>query len=139
MFLIFFFWLFEERCKSCVFLGIFIYLLKCRGDRAFCSVECRCRQIFMDEEESIRKDNCSLAAIKPSSSSSSSSSSASRHRKGNRNRAGGFAYWEKKNQWNRKKLVFFLDLYPNLTRSSFCNDFDVLCRFASWYEAVSVL
>jgi hypothetical protein len=22
----------------------------CRGDRAFCSEECRCRQIFMDED-----------------------------------------------------------------------------------------
>lgn len=63
----------------------------CRGDRAFCSVECRCRQIFMDEEESLHKDHCSLAAMKPTSSSSSSSSSSARnHRKGTRNRAGGF-------------------------------------------------
>jgi hypothetical protein len=22
----------------------------CRGDKAFCSVECRCRQIFIDED-----------------------------------------------------------------------------------------
>ncbi|KAH7513387.1 FCS-Like Zinc finger 15 [Ziziphus jujuba] len=85
---------FLDQCFLCnqkLLPGKDIYMY--RGDRAFCSVECRCRQIFMDEEESIRKDNCSLAAIKPSSSSSSSSSSsASRHRKGNRNRAGGFAY-----------------------------------------------
>lgn len=33
-----------------------------RGDKAFCSVECRCRQIFMDEEETVRRENCSLAA-----------------------------------------------------------------------------
>ncbi|KAJ8636370.1 hypothetical protein MRB53_010637 [Persea americana] len=54
-----------------------------RGDRAFCSVECRCRQIFMDEEnqDSSFKENCSVAAsqIHPN--------------KRNRNRAGGlFAY-----------------------------------------------
>ncbi|KAF3456248.1 hypothetical protein FNV43_RR00898 [Rhamnella rubrinervis] len=78
-------------CNQKLLPGNDIYMYK--GDRAFCSVECRYRQIFMDEEETIRKENCSLAAIKPSSgSSSSSSSSASRHRKGSRNRAGGFAY-----------------------------------------------
>ncbi|WOL17702.1 protein MARD1-like [Canna indica] len=32
-----------------------------RGDRAFCSEECRWRQIFMDEESG-RRDHCSLAA-----------------------------------------------------------------------------
>lgn len=59
-----------------------IFFFFCRGDRAFCTVECRCKQIFMDEE-SVMKDNCSVAAT------------ASRHRKGNRNRAGGmFAYWQ---------------------------------------------
>ncbi|GMN62384.1 hypothetical protein TIFTF001_031469 [Ficus carica] len=72
---------FLDQCFLChqkLLPGKDIYMYK--GDRAFCSVECRCRQIFMDEEESILKDNCSLAAIKPTSSSSSSSSS-SRHRK----------------------------------------------------------
>jgi len=74
----------------------------CRGDRAFCSVECRCRQIFMDEEETIRKENCSFSAMKPTAAAAASSSSSStkststtpayRHRKATRNRAGGFAY-----------------------------------------------
>nr|GME05505.1 Zf-FLZ domain containing protein [Ipomoea batatas] len=44
-----------------------------RGDRGFCSVECRCRQIGMDEEgqaaatkaPSSKRDQCSLAAMKP--------------------------------------------------------------------------
>ncbi|KAJ8766742.1 hypothetical protein K2173_007809 [Erythroxylum novogranatense] len=74
-----------------------IYMYK--GDRAFCSVECRCKQIFMDEEDSLRKWNCSLTAMRPSSapssssSSSSSSSVASRNRKSTRNRpVGGFVY-----------------------------------------------
>ena len=48
----------------------------------------------MDEEETVRGDNCSLAAMKPTSTapSSSSSPSPSRLRKGTRTRAGGFAY-----------------------------------------------
>ncbi|KAK0607807.1 hypothetical protein LWI29_020864 [Acer saccharum] len=89
-------------CKQTLLPGKDIYMYK--GDRGFCSVECRCRQIFMDEEESLKKDNCSFAAMKAkptsaSSSSSSSSTSASRHhhnhnnhRKGTRNGAGGFVY-----------------------------------------------
>ncbi|KAK6913751.1 Zf-FLZ domain [Dillenia turbinata] len=81
-------------CKQRLLPGKDIYMYK--GDRAFCSVECRCRQIFMDEEESVKRDqgNCSLAAIKvkTSSSSSSSSSSSRHHRKGGRNKDGGFAY-----------------------------------------------
>ncbi|XP_040986096.1 FCS-Like Zinc finger 15-like [Juglans microcarpa x Juglans regia] len=93
---------FLDRCFLCnqkLLSGKDIYMYK--GDRAFCSVECRCRQIFMDEEESLRKNYCSLAAMKPTSSSfssspssspSSSSSSAHHHRKGTRNGAGGFAY-----------------------------------------------
>ncbi|KAE9455202.1 hypothetical protein C3L33_12901, partial [Rhododendron williamsianum] len=62
----------------------------------------KCRQIFMDEEEtniSLHKnDSCSFSAVKspkhPSSSSPSPSSSAaaSRNRKGTRNRANGFAH-----------------------------------------------
>ncbi|CBI22980.3 hypothetical protein AAG906_027818 [Vitis piasezkii] len=83
-------------CKQKLLPGKDIYMYK--GDRAFCSVECRCRQIFMDEEETVRRDNCSLAAMKPTSasscpsSSSPSSSTSSRLRKGTRTRAGGFAY-----------------------------------------------
>lgn len=85
-------------CVKDLIFGYHIYVVVeyvlCRGDRAFCSVECRCRQIFMDEEESLRKDHCSLAAMKPTSSTSSSASSstARHHGKGARNRAGGFAY-----------------------------------------------
>ncbi|KAL5541886.1 hypothetical protein UlMin_009596 [Ulmus minor] len=75
-------------CRQKLLPGKDIYMYK--GDRAFCSVECRCRQIFMDEEESIRSENCSLAAYKPTAAASSSSSS-SRHNKSSRNRAGRFA------------------------------------------------
>ncbi|RDX66629.1 Protein MARD1, partial [Mucuna pruriens] len=57
-----------------------IYMYK--GDRAFCSVECRCKQIWMDEEESVQKGNCLLAAMRPASSSSASSSEARHHQKG---------------------------------------------------------
>ncbi|KAJ4841853.1 hypothetical protein Tsubulata_051016 [Turnera subulata] len=67
-----------------------IYMYK--GDRAFCSEECRCRQIFMDEEETLKKQHCSFVAASTSSSPSSTSTSASRHRKSTRNREGGFAY-----------------------------------------------
>ncbi|GFZ13983.1 DUF581 family protein, putative [Actinidia rufa] len=83
---------FLDRCFLCtqkLLPGKDIYMYK--GDRAFCSVECRCRQILMDEEQSIttpnsngvykkREINCSLA----------SSASSSRNRKGTRNRANGF-------------------------------------------------
>ncbi|KAG9443918.1 hypothetical protein H6P81_015258 [Aristolochia fimbriata] len=56
-----------------------------RGDRAFCSVECRCRQIFMDEESVVSEKNCSVVAA--------SASSSSRRRKAAKNRGGGlFAY-----------------------------------------------
>ncbi|KAK4425875.1 FCS-Like Zinc finger 15 [Sesamum alatum] len=84
-------------CKQKLLPGKDTYMYK--GDKAFCSVECRCRQIFMDEEESTttaktgctREYNCSLAATTTtrttSSPSSSSSSSCSRSGKGSRNRA----------------------------------------------------
>jgi len=62
----------------------------CRGDRAFCSVECRCKQIFSDEEEAIKKEKCCLAAMRPTSSSYSSSSTSRHHRKETRNRGVGF-------------------------------------------------
>ncbi|KAE8730930.1 Multidrug and toxin extrusion protein 1 [Hibiscus syriacus] len=55
-------------------------------DRGFCSVECRCRQILMDEEETLKKPNCSFAAMKPSSSASR------RRRETGRSRAGGSGY-----------------------------------------------
>ncbi|KAL8100381.1 hypothetical protein AgCh_032584 [Apium graveolens] len=71
-------------------------LLPCRdifmyqGDRAFCSEECRCTQIFMDEQtemnkktttktaspkNSNRREKCSLAAMRSSASATSSPSS----------------------------------------------------------------
>ncbi|KAJ7980292.1 Protein of unknown function (DUF581) [Quillaja saponaria] len=84
---------FLDQCFLCgqkLLPGKDIYMYK--GDRAFCSVECRCKQIFMDEEESISKENCSLAAMKPTLSSSSPSSATRHNRKGSRNRADGFAY-----------------------------------------------
>ncbi|CAK8563707.1 unnamed protein product [Lathyrus sativus] len=34
-----------------------IYMYK--GDKAFCSVDCRCKQILTDEEEAIQKQKCS--------------------------------------------------------------------------------
>nr|GME05196.1 Zf-FLZ domain containing protein [Ipomoea batatas] len=58
-------------CKRKLLPGKDIYMYK--GDRGFCSVECRCRQIGMDEEgqaaatkaPSSKRDQCSLAAMKP--------------------------------------------------------------------------
>uniref|UniRef100_A0A0A9G669 FLZ-type domain-containing protein n=1 Tax=Arundo donax TaxID=35708 RepID=A0A0A9G669_ARUDO len=44
---------FLQRCTLChkeLAEGRDIYMY--RGDKAFCSVECRCRQIFMDEDTS---------------------------------------------------------------------------------------
>lgn len=87
-------------CKQRLLPGKDIYMYN--GDKAFCSVECRYRQIFMDEEESSEKSGCtieytcSLAAT--SSPSPSSSSSSSRSGKGARTRANAFAYW---------RLVYF--------------------------------
>ncbi|CAI8590117.1 unnamed protein product [Vicia faba] len=80
-------------CRKRLLPGKDIYMYK--GDKAFCSVECRCKQIFMDEEETesnnIQNENCYFAAIS-SSSSSSSTSEGSYHKKGRRNQNGGFAY-----------------------------------------------
>ncbi|KAE9598908.1 putative Zf-FLZ domain-containing protein [Lupinus albus] len=58
------------------------------------NVECRWQQIFMDEEGTIQKENCSFAAMKPKQSSSSSSSHEQQEQqeKGARNCAAGFAY-----------------------------------------------
>ncbi|KAH1096531.1 hypothetical protein J1N35_013452 [Gossypium stocksii] len=71
-------------CKQKLLPAKDIYMYK--GDRGFCSVECRCRQILMDEEEILKKANCSLAAMKPPPSSASSSS-AHRDGKAGRNHA----------------------------------------------------
>ncbi|XP_011657289.1 FCS-Like Zinc finger 15 [Cucumis sativus] len=60
-------------CKRTLLPANDIYMYK--GDRGFCSEECRRKQIFMDEEESFMKDNNSRKT--PSSSSSESSSSSS--------------------------------------------------------------
>ncbi|KAK1293871.1 hypothetical protein QJS10_CPA16g01556 [Acorus calamus] len=87
-------------CKKRLPPGKDVYMY--RGDRGFCSVECRCKQIFMDEEN-LQRENCSFAAMKPVSSSSSASTTSHRHHQrkgGNKNRAsaeavtarGGFVY-----------------------------------------------
>ncbi|KAL4296085.1 hypothetical protein GQ457_12G005730 [Hibiscus cannabinus] len=80
-------------CRQKLLPGKDIYMYK--GDRGFCSEECRCRQIFMDEEESLKKDKCcSFANVKSSSSSSSAAANSRRrrhHRKAARNGGGGFA------------------------------------------------
>ncbi|KAG6593979.1 FCS-Like Zinc finger 15, partial [Cucurbita argyrosperma subsp. sororia] len=84
-------------CNQKLLPGKDIYMYK--GDRGFCSVECRCRQILMDEKESIMKENssssrktASLSSSESGSSSSSTSMAASRDRKSTRNRRGEFAY-----------------------------------------------
>lgn len=72
------------------FWGVVLKHEHCRGDRAFCSVECRCKQIFWDEEEAIKEEKCCLAAMRPTSSSYSSSSSSRHHRKETRKGGVGF-------------------------------------------------
>ncbi|XP_050374688.1 FCS-Like Zinc finger 15 [Argentina anserina] len=74
------------RCKQKLLLGKDIYMYK--GDRGFCSVECRYNQIMMDEEEIVRKEmHCSMVVMNSSSASSySSTSSASSSRGSNRNK-----------------------------------------------------
>ncbi|KAL0434040.1 UNVERIFIED_CONTAM: FCS-Like Zinc finger 15 [Sesamum latifolium] len=68
-----------------------------RGDRGFCSVECRCRQMFMDEEEAhtttaksgctTTEYNCSLTAMKPPPQlpTTTTTTTSSRSGKGPRN------------------------------------------------------
>ncbi|KAE9602164.1 hypothetical protein Lal_00049659 [Lupinus albus] len=57
-------------CRKRLLPGKDIYMYK--GDRAFCSVDCRCKQIYKDEMETIEEGNyCS---------SSSSSSSRARYK-----------------------------------------------------------
>ncbi|XP_049389553.1 FCS-Like Zinc finger 15 [Solanum stenotomum] len=82
-------------CKQKLLPGKDIYMYK--GEWAFCSVDCRCKQIFMDEEDSIKTksqaSNSSSSNKSCTSSSSSSSSSSSRSRKmAAGNRPNGFAY-----------------------------------------------
>ncbi|KAG5236036.1 hypothetical protein OIU76_010858 [Salix suchowensis] len=63
---------FLDQCFLCGQKLLFdkdIYMYK--GDRGFCSKECRCRQIFMDEEETLRQENCSFAAMNPARASAS--------------------------------------------------------------------
>ncbi|KAE8683501.1 MATE efflux family protein 5-like [Hibiscus syriacus] len=71
---------FLERCFLCkkkLLPGKDIYMYK--GDRGFCSVECRCRQIFMDEEETVNKEKFCLDSRKMKPSSPPFSPSGSRH------------------------------------------------------------
>ncbi|KAE9601980.1 hypothetical protein Lal_00040854 [Lupinus albus] len=75
-------------CRKRLLPGKDIYMYN--GDKAFCSVDCRSKQIYKDEVEAIQEGNCS-------SSSSSSSSSARHNRRGARTQGGGgggggFAY-----------------------------------------------
>ncbi|XP_010931679.2 uncharacterized protein [Elaeis guineensis] len=79
-------------CRKRLQEGKDIYMY--RGDRAFCSVECRCKQIFMDEESG-RRDNCSLAAS-ASAAAERGGAPAARHRRRVAGKgssvAGDFAY-----------------------------------------------
>ncbi|MCD9639534.1 hypothetical protein HAX54_024117 [Datura stramonium] len=85
-------------CKKKLLPSEDIYMYK--GEWAFCSVECRCRQIFMDEEESTKakkkdymKPQASTSSSNKSFTSSSSSPSSSRSRKTEAaNRPDGFIY-----------------------------------------------
>ncbi|XP_010482194.1 PREDICTED: uncharacterized protein LOC104760895 [Camelina sativa] len=70
-----------------------IYMYK--GDRAFCSVECRSKQMVMDEEESFRREYSSFMDVnttKKSKSDYPASTAPSRYRRDPRNQRGGFAY-----------------------------------------------
>uniref|UniRef100_A0A0A8YV98 FLZ-type domain-containing protein n=1 Tax=Arundo donax TaxID=35708 RepID=A0A0A8YV98_ARUDO len=72
---------FLQRCTLChkeLTEGRDIYMY--RGDRAFCSVECRCRQIFMDEDAS-GSSSCAKGAA----------AAGGRPRRASA-RGGGFAY-----------------------------------------------
>lgn len=45
-----------------MFLGCVLNMS--RGDKGFCSVECRSKQMVIDEDESFRRENCSFMAVK---------------------------------------------------------------------------
>ncbi|KAL7104909.1 hypothetical protein ACP275_07G011900 [Erythranthe tilingii] len=85
---------FLEYCFLCtqkLLPGKDIYMYK--GDKAFCSEDCRCRQIFMDEEEmSAAKRGCTLEYNRSLAATSSSSSSRSRKGAANRANYNAFAY-----------------------------------------------
>ncbi|KAA0049509.1 hypothetical protein IC582_012853 [Cucumis melo] len=86
---------FLERCFLCaqkLLPGKDIYMYQ--GDKGFCSEECRCRQIFMDEEETmLDAGNCSfVAAINPQTTPTSPSPPPSRLPKPTKNHSPGFAY-----------------------------------------------
>ncbi|XP_051128091.1 FCS-Like Zinc finger 15-like [Andrographis paniculata] len=79
-------------CKQKLLPEKDIYMYK--GDKAFCSEDCRCRQIFMDEEEATSSTsgctleyNCSIA-----SANASPPPSTSRACKGSRNRRNAFVF-----------------------------------------------
>ncbi|KAJ4900769.1 hypothetical protein Rs2_14720 [Raphanus sativus] len=85
---------FLERCFLCrrkLLPAKDIYMYK--GDRGFCSVECRSKQMVMDEEESFRRENCSFMAVKatkpdspaPTSSGLGGGHHRHRHRRDPRN------------------------------------------------------
>ncbi|CAN1129790.1 FCS-Like Zinc finger 15 [Linum perenne] len=87
---------FLEMCFLCgqkLLPGMDIYMYK--GDRAFCSVECRYKHMNMDEQETatVKKKKhqyCATAAVGGSGGGSSSSPAAGSHRKNGR--GGGFVY-----------------------------------------------
>ncbi|OAY75748.1 hypothetical protein ACMD2_16675 [Ananas comosus] len=84
---------FLEHCFLCnkkLSHGQDIYMY--RGDRAFCSVECRCRQIYMDEESVRREKKCSAFAA--TDTTTVAAASRRRGRVGGKGGAldGGFAF-----------------------------------------------
>ncbi|XP_038882229.1 FCS-Like Zinc finger 15-like [Benincasa hispida] len=87
---------FLDRCFLCaqkLLPGKDIYMYE--GDKGFCSEECRCRQIFMDEEETmVDAGNCSFAAaINPQQTTAPSPSPPpSRLPKPTKNHSPGIAY-----------------------------------------------
>ncbi|CAN7101762.1 unnamed protein product [Brassica rapa subsp. narinosa] len=74
-------------CKRKLLPAKDIYMYK--SDRGFCSVECRSKQMVMDEEESFRRENCSFMAVNKTKSDSpapaSSGGGLHRHRRDTRN------------------------------------------------------
>ncbi|KAL1543090.1 FCS-Like Zinc finger 15-like [Salvia divinorum] len=75
---------FLENCSLCrrkLLPGKDIFMYK--GDMPYCSVECRERQIFMEEEESCKKSACTLEYTCSAAAATSSPSPASSSRSGN--------------------------------------------------------
>ncbi|EOA14174.1 hypothetical protein CARUB_v10027324mg [Capsella rubella] len=74
-----------------------IYMYK--GDRAFCSVECRSKQMVTDEEDSLRRDYCyvnntntTTKTTKKNKKSDSPVTVPSRYSRDPSNQRGGFVY-----------------------------------------------